>query len=101
MKNQNDALNILGLARKAGKLVLGTTATEHALKRGRVKALIFAKDVAENTKKKLEPWTRNKKIPIFYLSNKQELGRQFNRESVGVLGLLDSNFNHALKKHLG
>ena len=46
----NNLLNFLGIARKAGKLALGYTATSLALKKGAVTIVILATDLSPHTK---------------------------------------------------
>ena len=52
MDNSRKALNLLGLAEKAGKLASGEFQTETAVKKGRAYLAVIAEDASENTRKK-------------------------------------------------
>lgn len=53
MKSDN-ALKMLGLAAKAGKVASGEFMTENAVKSGGAALVIVAEDASENTKRNLE-----------------------------------------------
>ena len=46
-------LGFLGLARKAGKLAVGTAATEESIKRKRAKLVIIASDISAKSEKEI------------------------------------------------
>ena len=53
MKNDQSLLFALGIAQKAGKAVSGDFAVQDALRKGKVKLLLIAKDASENSRKRL------------------------------------------------
>ncbi|MFQ5709311.1 MAG: L7Ae/L30e/S12e/Gadd45 family ribosomal protein [bacterium] len=94
------ALNLLGFARKAGKLCLGTRATLSAVQKGKVRLVIVASDVSENTESKVRQEALANKTPIICVSSKSELGRRLGREALGVLGVQDATFAKSIQKYL-
>lgn len=94
------ALNILGLARRAGKVACGADAVHEAIRRGRACAVILAGDAAPNTAEKARALARDRGVPQFVVGSKSELGRRFGRESLAVLCLLDRSFLAALERAL-
>lgn len=51
MNNRDKALNLLGLATKAGKLKTGESTVLESIKHSQAKLVIVASDASENTKK--------------------------------------------------
>jgi ribosomal protein L7Ae-like RNA K-turn-binding protein len=94
------ALNILGLARRAGKTVYGTDAVKEAVLGGRACALVLARDAAPNTAAKAHALAAVRKLPIYVVGSKTEIGRRFGRESLAIAGLLDRSFVTALDRSL-
>ena len=83
----NKILSLLGLARRAGKPVLGFTATCAAMEKGRIKLVIMAEDTAANTRKKMEKNCRRHGVVFHYFANREELGCAIGKKSQVVLGL--------------
>ena len=94
------AAGLLGLARRAGKLTLGADATEGALDRGTICALVLAADVAPRSAGRLRVLARAKGVPCYTFGSKEEFGRRFGRQEVGILGIVDRSFAAALARHL-
>ncbi|MDE6929215.1 MAG: ribosomal L7Ae/L30e/S12e/Gadd45 family protein, partial [Lachnospiraceae bacterium] len=51
MNNRQKALNLLGLATKAGKTASGEYSTEKAVKTGKASLVIVSEEASDNTKK--------------------------------------------------
>ncbi len=83
MKN-NRVLSLIGLATKAGKTVSGEFSTEKSVKTGKGLLVIVAEDASENTKKKFRNMCSFYEVPIFFFSDKESLGRQWERSTVPV-----------------
>lgn len=83
----NRILSLLGLARRAGKTVLGFDATCAAVEKGRIQLVILAGDTAGHTRKKMERICRRYDVPFYYLANREELGRAIGKKAQVVLGL--------------
>lgn len=80
----------LGLARKAGKLVLGFTKTEAALAKGQVHLLLAAHDGAAHGKKALAGKARATDVTICSVFGRDELGMALGRANVIHAGAIDA-----------
>lgn len=87
MRRQLAAL--LGLARKAGKLVTGFAKTEAALKTGQAHLLVTASDAGEDGRQKLGRLAAHHNVPVFTDLTAAELTMALGRENVIHAGLID------------
>lgn len=87
----NEIMGLLGLAQRAGKVVVGTTAVESALRRPREILLIFAEDFSAATKGKLLA-AAVKPPQVLQTGTMAEWGKYFGRQQVGVIAVADKNF---------
>ncbi len=98
MEEINGLIKILGFAHRARKLCFGMGATLKALDKGKARGVVLALDTSDNTKAKVETAAKTKKVPVFSFGSKNDLGRRFGREVIGVIGVLDNSFAKAIKK---
>ncbi|HEY8391890.1 MAG TPA: ribosomal L7Ae/L30e/S12e/Gadd45 family protein [Capillibacterium sp.] len=96
----NKFLNLLGMARKAGKLALGFTAVSLAVKRGRAVLVLLATDTSTYTREKMERLCRRHQVSLYYVANRYELGRALGKTSQAVVALLSPEIGEALKAQL-
>ena len=99
MERADKAGDLLGLARRAGKLTLGAGATESAFGRGSICALVLASDTAPRPAMKFKALAHARGVPCYSFSSKGEFGRRFGRQEVGILGVLDRFLAGALARH--
>ena len=85
MKNNNKVLSLLGLATKAGKVASGEFSTEKSVKSGRGFLVLVADDASQNTKKKFQNMCDFYEVPIYFIANKEELGRFWEKNSAPAL----------------
>ena len=78
----DNVLRMIGLAKKAGRVVSGEFMTESAIKSGEAALVILAQDVSENTRKKFNNSCEYYKVPIREYSSKDELGHAIGKESL-------------------
>ena len=100
MKNNNKVLSLLGLATKAGKVASGEFSTEKSVKSGRGFLVLVADDASQNTKKKFQNMCDFYEVPIYFIANKEELGRFCGKEFRASLAVQDENFAKAMLKEL-
>lgn len=93
-----DPLKLLGMARRARKLVLGLTAVKITLQRRKAKAVIVAEDVSVHTRTRVIRQAEVSGVPVLLFSSKHELGRALGREEVGVLAITDGQFAEAVRR---
>ena len=99
MKN-NKVLSMIGLATKAGKTVSGEFSTEKSVKTGKGLLVIVAEDASENTKKKFRNMCSFYEVPIYFIANKEELGKFCGKEFRASLAVQDENFAKAIMKEV-
>ena len=100
MKNNNKVLSLLGLATKAGKVASGEFSTEKSVKTGKGFLVLVADDASQNTKKKFQHMCDFYEVPIYFIANKEELGRFCGKEFRASLAVQDENFAKAMLKEL-
>ena len=100
MKNNNKVLSLLGLATKAGKVASGEFSTEKSVKSRRGFLVLVADDASQNTKKKFQNMCDFYEVPIYFIANKEELGRFCGKEFRASLAVQDENFAKAMMKEL-
>ena len=87
----NEIMGLLGLAQRAGKVIVGTTAVESELRRPREILLIFAEDFSAPTKAKLLA-AAARPPQVLQIGAMAEWGKYFGRGQVGVIAVIDKNF---------
>lgn len=100
MKNNNKVLSLLGLATKAGKVASGEFSTEKSVKTGKCFLVLVADDASQNTRKKFQNMCDFYEVPIYFIANKEELGRFCGKEFRASLAVQDENFAKAMLKEL-
>lgn len=100
MKNNNKVLSLLGLATKAGKVASGEFSTEKSVKTGKGFLVLVADDASQNTRKKFQNMYDFYEVPIYFIANKEELGRFCGKEFRASLAVQDENFAKAMLKEL-
>ena len=96
----NKVLSLLGLATKAGKIASGEFSTEKSVKSGKGFLVLVAADASENTKKKFRNMCEFYEVPVYFLADKEELGKFCGKEFRASLAVQDENFAKAMLKEL-
>ena len=99
MQNRQKAINLLGLAERAGKLTTGTETVINELNKHKIKAVIMASDVQDNTAEKVNRAARKDNIPMVTMFTAIELSKAIGKKRK-VLGLTDAGFAKALVKKI-
>jgi ribosomal protein L7Ae-like RNA K-turn-binding protein len=73
--NKNKFHNFIGLARRAGKVVLGSEAIEDAIRSKKALLVIVAADAAKGTAKRLMDKCKSYNVPCMVFGTKQSLGK--------------------------
>lgn len=107
IQNEKKILGLIGIAKKAGKIVTGTEMTLEAVRNGSnknsVRLLLCSADVSDNTMKKLKNAAEYYKVPLYTLgSDREELARITGNRGgeISVVGILDEGFASALRGHI-
>ena len=92
MKNEQSLRFALGLAQKAGKAVSGDFAVQDALRKGKVKILLIAKDASENSRKRLINFCEGKGITTVDVLDREQLGQALGKAPRTAVAIMDNNF---------
>ena len=98
MSKPDKVLNLIGLAMKAGKLVSGETATEHAVKDLTAWLVIVASDASHNTTKHFTDMCNYRDLPIVYYGTREELGRAIGKDYRSNMAIIDEGLAQAITK---
>lgn len=101
MASEKRIISLLGIAKKAGKVISGTDMTVESVRSERkdaVKLFLLASDASANTLKRIENTGAYYGIPIIKLSiDKTELARVTGKRSeLSVVGITDEGFVSAM-----
>ena len=92
----NKVLNLLGLARRAGKVILGTDSVIKVLPTKQIKLIFVATDASDATYKKAYFY----QVPIINKYSTEELSKALGIEVIKIIGISDLGFAKALKKEI-
>lgn len=87
MAGVDGRVGLLGIARRAGRVALGTRAVDRAARAGRLALLLVASDASRHALGRLAPEARA--APRLTLGSRAALGRILGRRSVAVAGVTD------------
>ncbi len=82
----------VGLARKAGRLIVGGDEVERALDRASVQLVLLATDVSERTRRRFETLARVHDVKVAYARTKTAWGETLAKAPCGVLAVTESAF---------
>ena len=85
---------------KAGKVASGEFSTEKSVKTGKGFLVLVADDASQNTRKKFQNMCDFYEVPIYFIANKEELGRFCGKEFRASLAVQDENFAKSMLKEL-
>lgn len=93
-------LSTLSLAQKAGQVKSGEFAVEKAVKEQGACLVIVAQDASDNTKKKMKNMTDFYEVPLYFYSDKENLGRRIGKEYRSMVAVTDPGFSDSIEKQL-
>ncbi|MGH1817489.1 YlxQ-related RNA-binding protein [Enterococcus casseliflavus] len=89
--NKTKALNMLGLAMRAGKLVTGEEMTLKEIRNENAALVIVASDAGKNTQKKIKDKSSYYEIPLLDAFSADEISAAIGKSRM-VIGILDQGF---------
>ena len=103
MADIKKALSMIGLCKKAGRLVSGVPIVVDAIRENKVCLCIYAAKAAENSVKRVTDKARSYNIAALPLDvTPEELGHSIGKVgAVSAVGIADSGFAEAIKKIIG
>ena len=93
----DDALKLLGLAYRAGKIVLGEEVLHQIRK---VRLLFLASDISEGSRERYLKKCHYYDIPFIDVCDTEELSSALGKNNVKVIGVTDKGFADALSKKI-
>lgn len=100
MDSSKKALNLLGIATKAGKTASGEFMTEKAVKEGRAFLVLVSEEASVNTKKMFTNMCTYYHVPVCFFGKKEELGHSMGKEFRASLAITDEGFAKTLVKQM-
>lgn len=85
-------MSYLGFAKKSGNLVTGTNTCSFTMKKRKVKLLLIAEDVSQNTLKKILGEAKSSETPYRIYGISDDLSHAVGTSGRSVFGVTDDNF---------
>ncbi|MCD8015424.1 MAG: ribosomal L7Ae/L30e/S12e/Gadd45 family protein [Lachnospiraceae bacterium] len=97
---RDSVLSLVGIAKKADKVVSGEFQTETAIKSGKARLVIISTEASGNTKKKFQNMCSYYQVPSYQYGTREELGAASGSEYRAVLAVLDDGLAGAIIKKM-
>ena len=98
---RNKLLGAIGLARKAGKTLLGTDVVCESMKKGKVILALISVYASENTKKRVEERAERCGVRTVYVdAGTEEIGAAVGKRPLACIGITDENFTKLIESNL-
>lgn len=96
--NKGKFLSMLGLSRRAGKIIIGTPLVTNSLPSGKVKVAFYTADASQNTEKRITDKCKFYNVKCINLEiPSEEIGKMVGmKTNVCVFGVTDDNFSKQL-----
>lgn len=91
-----EVIQLLSLARRAGRIVAGDTAVRSAIQRRKASLVVLAADAAQRTRRSFLLLTQSAGIPVITFGSREELGRVLNRSICAVAAITDKNLSRGI-----
>ena len=91
----------IGLARRAGKLLVGTEMVCDGIRHGKIRIVVSAVDNSDNTKKRISDCCAYYKVPLYISeADKDALGRAIGKTHAACIGVTDENLSELISRNL-
>jgi ribosomal protein L7Ae-like RNA K-turn-binding protein len=97
---QNKISSYIGFAMKSGKLASGEFSVEKAVKDGKARLVIIAKDSSGNTRKKFTDMCTYYNVPVAVFGEKEYLGHIIGKELRACISVNDAGLADAIIKNI-
>lgn len=97
---KNKVINYLGFAKKSGNLMAGVNTCTFGMNKGKVKLMILAEDISENSEKKIMKEIRKHGVEYVKYGNGEELSHAIGSQGRSVFGICDTNFSEVIKNEI-
>lgn len=93
-------ISYLGFAKKSGNLLTGINTCSFAMAKGKVKLMILAEDISENSRKKIMKEIRKYGVKHIEYGNSEELSHAVGVSGRNVFAICDKGFAEAITKEI-
>jgi len=90
----------IGFAVKSRNLLMGFNTCVLAMEKRRIKLLIIAKDISENSGKKIEKEAKKHQVPYRIYGTTDELSQMAGTGGRSIFGITDDNFANVILKEI-
>lgn len=90
----------MGFAKKSGNLVMGFNTCVFSMAKKKVKLLIIATDISENTGKKIKKEAEKHHVPYRVYGTTDELSQMAGTGGRSIFGITDQNFSDVILKEI-
>ena len=94
----DNVLGMIGLAKRAGKIVTGAEICEAAVKKGKSKLIIIAGDISEIGRKAITDTCKYYKVKYIENADKSQLGKFTGSSERAVVSVNDKGFAEPILK---
>ena len=97
---ENKVLSYLGFAAKARKLVTGYNTCIYMMEKKKIRLLVLAEDLSENSVKKMVSLAARHNIPYIVYGTKEVLSHRTGNVEAGIFGVTDENLAAAISREI-
>lgn len=94
----DSVLGMIGMAKRAGKVVTGAEICEAAIKKGKSKLIIIAGDISENGRKAITDACKYYHVKYIEYADKSQLGKITGTQERAVVSVNDKGFAQTVLK---
>ena len=99
-QSKKKMLSYMGFAAKARKIVNGYNTCVFMMEKRRIRLLIIAEDLAENSKKKMISAANKLNVEYRIFGDSDEMSHMTGTEGKGIFGITDENFANVISKEI-
>ncbi len=81
-------------------VAVGYNTCVFSMSKSKVKLIILAEDLSQNSVEKIKSEADRKGIPVRVYGNKQELSHMTGKENSGIFGITDANLSKAILEEI-
>ncbi len=96
----NKVLNLVGLAYRASKTIIGVDEVVITLKENKIKLVLLDKDLSSNTLKELNYLCDKHNVRFVRNFTKEELSHSIGKKNISVIGIIDEGFKKLIEESL-
>lgn len=97
---KNEFLPLLGLARRAGAVVIGTDAVRRSIRAGEVELVLIAADAAKGQREKITGLLHHREIPWAIVADRMTLGAAVGSGALTAVAVTRKSFAQQLRRGL-